>query len=351
MDKKSAFKPLKDNEIALFCEQMALILKTGISSKEGLSLMLEDTGSGEGKDLLEFMYGMMDEGRTFTEAITASDVWPRYVTDMTSLGEASGNLDDVMESLGIYYRREAETARSVKSAVTYPLVMIAMLLAVIILLVIKVLPIFNDVYRQLGAEMSGVSRGLLNFGYALGKGAMVLVIVLIAIAAAIAILRRTASGKAFLSHLGDHFIFTKNTRERRALGRFASGMSMTIHSGLDTDEGFALVSRLVDNEPLRKKIAVCQEHMAGGENMGNAIVSAGIFSGLYGRMINIGFRTGSLDLTMKRISDSVDEEIEEGISHTLSILEPTLVAVLSILVGMILLSVMLPLMGIMMNIG
>ena len=345
------FKPLKDNEVALFCEQMAMILKSGISSREGLSLMAEDSRGTDGRDLLSFLGGAMDTGSTFSEAMSASHVWPKYVLSMTALGETSGNLDDVMESLSAYYRRETDTSRALKSAVTYPLVMIAMLLAVIIVLVTKVLPIFNDVFKQLGTEMTGISRGLLNFGYALSRDSVTIITVLAVIVVLLAVLNGTAAGKHALKRFADRFFLTRKLHADRALGRFASSLAMTIKSGLDTELALSMISGLVDHQALENKIDDCRQKMKNGENFGNALVSSGIFRGLYGRMVTIGFRTGSLDKAMERISENIDSDIEESTARTLSTLEPTLVAVLSIIVGMILLSVMLPLMGIMLNIG
>jgi len=345
------FKPLKNNEVALFCEQMAMILKSGISSREGLSLMAEDSHGTDGRDLLSFLGNSMDEGSTFSEAISSSHAWPKYVLDMTALGEASGNLDDVMESLAVYYRRETDTARAVKSAVAYPLVMIAMLLAVIIVLVTKVLPIFNDVFKQLGTEMTGFSRGLLNFGYALSRDSITIIIVLAVIAALLLAANGTSAGKRTVKRFGDRFFMTKRLHADRALGRFASSLAMTLKSGLDTDQALSMIFGLVDHAALEEKIQDCRQRMKSGENFGTALVSSGIFRGLYGRMVTVGFRTGSLDKAMERISEDIDSDIAEGTSRTLSVLEPTLVAVLSIIVGMILLSVMLPLMGIMLNIG
>lgn len=344
------FKLLSDNEAALFCEQMAMILKSGISSREGISLMLED-GSPDDKALLTFIADQMDSGSTFEQALEAADILPKYALRMIVLGEASGNLDDIMGSLAVYYHRETETARSIKNAVTYPLIMIAMLLAVIIILIVKVLPIFNDVYKQLGTEMTGISRGLLNFGYSLSSGSVFFISILIVVAVLILILGGTHKGRQHLKLFFAGFFLTRNLQYKRALGRFASALAMTLRGGFDNDQSLVLIKQIIDNDLLNTKIDDCRKKMADGENFGSALVSSGIFSGLHGRMVTIGYRTGSLDEAMTDISDALDADIEESTARSLSIIEPTLVAVLSIIVGMILLSVMLPLMGIMLNIG
>ena len=151
--------------------------------------------------------------------------------------------------------------------------------------------------------------------------------------------------------MGRKLPFTKGIYEARALSRFADGMTITLKSGLDSDEGLELSGKLTEDPVLRKKIEECREKTGEGMELGAAFQETVIFSGLYARMVNIGILSGSLEQVMERVADQFAQEAGERISKTVSRLEPTLVAIMSILVGMILLSVMLPLMGIMSGIG
>lgn len=126
---------------------------------------------------------------------------------------------------------------------------------------------------------------------------------------------------------------------------------MSLSAGLDVDESMNLVSDLVEQERLKNKVAICREKLAEGAGFAVAMAEAGIFSGMHAHMMQIGFRTGSLDEVMRKVADQYEEEADTAIQNTLSVLEPTLVAVLAVIVGIILLSVMLPLVGIMSGIG
>ena len=147
-------KMLSNSEIASFCKQTAWILKAGITPAEGMEILINDTISKEGKELLQQIRMICNKGNHFYTALEETGVFPQYVVKLTALGEESGNLDVVLMSLAEYYEREETITDSIRSAVTYPLIMIAMMFFVIIILIVKVLPIFKQVFVQLGTEMT-----------------------------------------------------------------------------------------------------------------------------------------------------------------------------------------------------
>ncbi len=143
---------LTNNEITYFCGQMAMILKAGISSMEGVSMLAEDADSEEGRAILKGICSVLEEGGSLHLALERAQVFPKYLLDMTEIGEQSGRLDEVMEALAAYYEREEAISKSIKNAVTYPLIMIGMMVAVILVLIIKVMPIFEQGYSQIGSK-------------------------------------------------------------------------------------------------------------------------------------------------------------------------------------------------------
>lgn len=147
------------------------------------------------------------------------------------------------------------------------------------------------------------------------------------------------------------FPLAKDFYENMASGRFASGMALTLSSGLDTFSSLDLVAELVDNPVMKNKITKCKTLIQSGANFAEALAAANIFSILYSRMIAVGFRTGNVDIIMDKIAKNYEKETDTKIYNIISVLEPTLVIVLSLIVGLILLSVILPLMGIMASIG
>ncbi|MEZ3486557.1 MAG: type II secretion system F family protein [Lachnospiraceae bacterium] len=339
--------PLSNMEVSSFCSQMSMILKSGISTMEGISLMLEEAADPEEEKLLKLMDETLQSTGSFHEALSATEAFPDYMLHMVKIGEYTGKLDEVMGALSSHYEREASIAQSIKNAVTYPLIMVFMMLLVILVLVTRVMPIFNQVFRQLGSEMTGFSKAILNFGVAINRYSVVLIVLIGVLAVLILYFAKTRSGRAAFASFTSHFAWTKSFSEKLAACRFASGMALTLSSGMSPEESLNLVSALISNEGFTGRLDACRESLDQGEELSKSLLGAGVFSGIYARMTSIGSKTGALDEVMQEIADRYQEEIDQKFTSMIATLEPTLVIVLSLVVGMILLSVMLPLMGIM----
>lgn len=337
---------LSNLELSAFCEQMAMIVKSGISVVEGISIMKEDAQTPAERELLGIIYDKVQETGTLAAAMEESGVFPEYICKMIRIGEETGTLDDVLHSLERYYERQEAISQSIKSALTYPLIMIGIMALVVVVLLTKVMPVFQQVFRQLGMEMSGFSRGALILGNALSRYAVVFVAVLFVLALLFIYLVKTTKGQRQLGNLGQHFRFSRELSEKMAVCRFAGGLSLALKSGLTPERGLELVDELNENRFFGEKIAACRKLLDEGKSMAEALLQTKIFTGIYARMTDIAGRTGQVDEVMGKLADQYEEEVDERITSFVSMLEPTLVILLSVIVGTILLSVMLPLLGI-----
>jgi len=342
---------LSPREVAAFCAQAAMMLKSGMSITDGLEVMAADTAGSAGKSILEGIHGRIEAGSSLHGALEGSGVFPEYFLDMVEIGEVSGKLESVMDSMSAYYEREEALRRMVRGALTYPLVMIAMMIAVIIVLVVRVMPIFSDVFAGLGAQMSGFSLAVMNFGQALSRYSLAIVISLAVVAAAFWALSLTQRGRSSLERARASFFLTRGLYLKIAQGRFASAMALMLSSGMDVDQSLEMTRGLVKTPTVAEKIAQCQDQINRGESFSQAVAKVGLFSGVYASMVSVGFKTGSVDTVMEKLAARYEEEASARINGIIAVLEPSLVAVLSVIVGMILLSVMLPLMGIMSSIS
>ena len=229
--------------------------------------------------------------------------------------------------------------------------MLGMMAAVLAVLLIKVMPVFRQVFEQLGAQMTGFPAAVLNLGTALGNYSAAFLILAVAAAVICIWLFFTENGRKKSKNFAGKFFMTRALSEKISCSRFASGMYLALSSGLDVDQSLEMTARLIEHPDVHEKILEIRRCIAEGESFEDAAARARLFTGSRARMLSIGFKAGAPDNVMKQISEQYDEEIEEQIDTLLGRLEPTLVAVLSVAVGLILLSVMLPLLGVMINIG
>ena len=139
-----------DQELFHFCEQFSILLHSGISCAEGLSLMQEDSRTQQGKDFFQSLLNDFEENGSFATALEHSGKFPSSMISYVKIGEETGCLDEVLKSLSRHYEQELEISETIRSAVTYPLLMLVMMAAVIVILLVKVLPVFQQVFRQMG---------------------------------------------------------------------------------------------------------------------------------------------------------------------------------------------------------
>lgn len=344
-------KELNNTELVSFCSQLALILHSGISPLEGLLLMAGDSPRGGGRQILEQTARDLETTGSLYTALQKAEVFPTYMCSMVEIGEQTGSLDNVMESLAAHYTREEDVSRNIRSAVLYPLIMLGMLIVIMAVLLMKVMPVFQQVFEQLGAGMTGLPAAALSLGNNLKNYAAVFLILICAAAFAALFAAFTRKGKKMARSFSYHFFITRGISEKLSCSRFASGMHLCLNSGLDIDQGLEMTERMIDHPVIRERIMKLRLLTSQGGSFAEALAETGLFPGIYAQMLSIGFRTGSTAEVMKQISERYDRETEERIDNVVARLEPALVALFSIIAGIILLSVMLPLIGIMSNIG
>lgn len=342
---------LTNEELAAFCGQVAILLHAGITPIEGVRILLSDTKDPQTRKLLQAIIDHVDDGNTFAESLEYVGVFPEYVLNTIKLGEEAGSLDEVMNSLAKYYERETQISESVKSAITYPLVMIVMMMCVIVILITKVLPIFNQVFLQLGSEMTGFAASLMRLGTLLNSYSILFIVLLLIVLALYLYLSKSYRGKQKARKIAAKMHLFKSFYESVAAGRFASGMALALSAGLDTFESLRMVKNLVEHKKTEAKIDTCRTCIEAGDNFAEGLKTSGIFSNVNSRMVAVGFKSGEIELIMQKIADEYERKTEKRINEIISIIEPTLVIILSVVVGLILLSVILPLMGIMSTIG
>lgn len=327
-------KPLMNLEIAEFCNQMHLMLASGISALEALNLLLEDAQNDAEKEMLLKMIEKMESTGYFYDAAESVQVFPSYSLHMMKLGEETGTLDKVLGALSSHYTREENLNNMIKSALTYPCIMLGMMALIILVLIIKVMPIFSQVFEQLGQEMTGLSAALLKMGESFKKYGLIFAAVLVVVFIVLYLNRKRLP-------------FQKNIQELIATCRFADGMSIALKSGLSPENSLELASNLVENNTVKEKIELCKEKLNEGSSLHDALKDTKILSGSYARMAYIAGKSGMLDEAMEQIASEYEHTTYTKIHSIIGMLEPTLVMILSVIVGIILLSVMMPLLGIM----
>lgn len=344
-------KPLSSGEVSLFCSQIVLLLKAGIPLKEGVGEISDNVEDENVRELIRRIQASIEQNGSLYLALNSTGAFPKYMVNMVNIGEKAGNLENVMEALSLYYDRENNLRSCIRSALLYPFILVLMIAAVIAVLVIKVLPIFHQVFLDMGSDISDTASSVMRAGSTIGTWALAIILILAVLLLAALLLYKTESGYRFISGFLHNFPLTRKLSGKIALARFASVLSMLLSSGYNTEEALALAPGVLNNRIVLDKVEQCRSFVASGTSFTQALTKAGIFPGIYSSMVNIGDKTGNLDGVMKRLAELYGDDANEALNRAVSIIEPVMVGVLSVIIGAILLSVMLPLMGIMSSIG
>ncbi len=349
---KNLSTPLSNEELASFCMELSLLLRAGVGAADGLSLLAAESAP-QHKELLLGLAGKMDTERiSLSESLRECGDFPAYVCGLVEVGETAGRTEEALAALAQYYESRVRLDRRIRSALLYPVVMLLLMLVVIGVLLIKVLPIFNDVYASLGGSLSGVAGLLLSVGQALDTAMPVLWVLMAAavlFVGAFALLPGFRAGllRSWQKSRGD-----KGVARQINSARLAQALSMGLASGLPLDESVELAAGLMgDVKAAEERCHDCRRRLDTGEPLADALRNSGILPASQCRLLELGHKGGMLDEIMNKIALNLAEESEAALEDKVSRVEPALVLVCTLLVGLILLSVMLPLMNIMAAIG
>ena len=156
-------KEISNDAIASLCLELSMLLHAGVGMGDGLALMSQE-GGAQHQEMLNDMANQVDLGQPLSAAMREAGRFPAYVVGLVEVGEQAGKVEEALRSLSTYYEERSRMDRRVRSALLYPAVMLALMLVVITVLLVRVLPIFNDVYASLGGSLTGVAGGLLAIG-------------------------------------------------------------------------------------------------------------------------------------------------------------------------------------------
>jgi len=329
-----------------------MLLHSGITIKNGVLMMLDDEPDKDAKKVLQNLLDNLEGDVPLSVAMKNGAYFPNYMVSMIEVGEKTGRITETLTALAAHYDRQDRLLKSIKSAALYPSVLLGMMLVVVMILITQVLPIFNDVFGRMGAQMSPIATQLLQFG-AWFRGASVVIAIIVGIIFLCAFLMwaipasREGIVKLLKSKFGGSGLFG-----RIATFQFVSSMTLAMSSGLGVEESISLAASFNrDSKSLSQKYEKCMAIIGESNNLSTALKDSGILSARDSRMLSIGEQSGMGDSAMEEIARRSDRAVQDEIAGIVGRIEPTLVIITSLIVGTILLSVMLPLIGIMTSIG
>lgn len=347
---KKVYK-LTSKELSSLCLQFAMLLKAGLPLDEGAAAIKESIDNRVLSKTAAKIQKEVASNEQLSAALKNCKCFPDYLVNMVIIGEKTGNLDAVFLELSHYYDSEDKLRDNIRSAVTYPVVLIIMVTAVLGVLVTRVMPALKKVLESLGGELPASSQTAINVGFIIGIASFSLATALIIIAAFVGLISLSSSGRRVVVSFASKLPALSKVVTKISASRFSSMLSMLISCGWRTDDAIELLADILPSEKCRNMAYNCRQSLENGNDFADALKRTGFFKGLHPAMIKTGVKTGCLDVVMKNIAVQLDGDAENSLSNLVSKIEPVLIGFLSVVIGGVLLSNLLPLLGVISAVG
>lgn len=328
---------VKRKDLMHFSRQMAVFIKAGIPLLDALDTITDEMGNKRFREVLTDMGAELRSGGTISSAADKHpDVFPAYYRGILRSAELTGNLDTVLLQLSDYLEREQEAKRRVSAALTYPGVVVAMSVVVVVILTVYVLPRFRKFFDDLHAKLPLATRALLAFtGFMSDWGWLVAAVAAGLVLAAVLFVRTSEQGRMTRDRLLLKLPVVGDLVHHAILERFCRILTSMVSAGVPLPEALGVTTDAAGNRVFRQKLETAQQEMLRGEGLARPLARTELFPTAARQMFAVGESTGTLDDQLQIAADYFDRELDYKIKRFTNLFEPAVLLFVGVLVGFV----------------
>jgi len=331
------------SDLVVFTRQLATMIDAGIAIVQALQALAEQTPNKVMRDVINDVCSRVQSGESYSEALQKHPkVFNRLYVSMISAGEKGGMIAEIMARLATYLENTERLRKKVKTALMYPTAVTVVAIGITVFLLVKVIPVFKDVYSGFGAKLPGPTQVLMDISDLVRNWFVLLIILAGAAVWGWLAFIKTKSGREFWDARRIKLPIFGGIAHKICLARFTRTLASLIRSGVPILEVLQIVSQTVGNVIMEKAIKVAMGDIERGEGISAALGKNPIFPSMIIRMLSAGEQTGKIDEMLERVSNFLDGEIEATLSGLMSLLEPIMIVVLGVLIGGMVICMFLP---------
>ncbi len=325
----------KTKEVSFISRQLASMTSAGLSLVRALYILQEQQENKRAKAVLLDIYEEVQKGKSFSEVLEAKPgVFPDLFVSMVAAGESSGTLDQILVRVSDHFANANKTNNKVKSAMVYPIILLVLALAVVVLMFTMILPTFADMMEP--EDMSPLTRGMMAFSDSLINYWYIYVIVILALVFGFWFCKRVPAIKLKMDELVLRIPKVGKLLATIYTGRFARNMSNLYAAGLQMVDCIQKSVQVLGNTYINKKFEEVIDNIKLGESMSKAVEKTGIFEGMFTSIIYVGEESGTLDTILSKAADYYEEEGDSAITKLVGMLEPVMIIIMGIAIGLVL---------------
>lgn len=335
---------VKTKDVTVFTRQFATMINAGLPLVKCLSILSEQTESPVLTEVIVDVQHEVEMGRSLSEALSKHpDVFSDLYTSMVKAGEIGGVLDDVLLRIATTLESEALIRSKIKSALTYPIAMFAISILLLVVMLVFVVPSFEKMFKEIGATLPLLTRLVMGLSHFLLSWMGMLVIA--ALIGGVIYLRRwvkTPKGRRKYDALKLKLPVFGNLIHKMSLSRFSRTLGTLVASGVPILQALEITSKTVGNVLVAEAVDNVRAGVKEGESIARPLSQSPLFPPMVTQMLAIGEETGALDTMLNKVSDFYDSEVSTTVDAMTSLLEPILIVFLGLVVGIIVLSLYMP---------
>jgi type IV pilus assembly protein PilC len=335
---------VKSNDLVVFSRQLATMVDAGLPLIQSLDALHDQSDNPGFKAVVGELISAIEQGASFSDALGQHPkVFSPLFVNMVRAGETSGTLAEILDRVAGYLEASAALRRKVKSAIIYPAVVSTMAVAITILLLVKVIPVFEKIYESFDSALPGPTMVLLAISKFMRKwmlptaGALVIGLV------ALKMWINTETGRFRFDQFKFRLPVFGELLKKISVSRFTRTLGVLVRSGVPILSALDIVGKTAGNKLVEAAVNEATEEIKRGENIAEPLAASHVFPPMVTRMISVGESSGKLEVMLEKISDFYDDQVNATVAGLTSLIEPLLIAFLGVVIGGIVICMFMPL--------
>lgn len=334
---------VKTREVVIFTRQFATMINSGLPLVQSLSILAEQTENVRFRKVIAEVLHDIESGQTLADSLRRHpQVFTDLYVNMVAAGEAGGILDTILIRLAVFLEKNDALVRKIKGAMTYPAVMLFVVIAATTVLLWKVVPVFANIFIDAGLDLPAPTRVILAISSFLQSYILLMFAGMIASVFLLRKYYQTESGQLVIDKLMLKMPVLGSLLRKSAVSRFTRTLGTLISSGVSILEGLQITARTSGNRVIHDAVMASRASIAGGATISEPLKASGVFPPMVVQMINVGEQTGGLDEMLSKIADFYDDEVDAAVSALTSVLEPIMIVVMGVVIGGMVVAMYMP---------
>lgn len=334
---------VKDKDIVIFVRQFATMIDAGLPLVQCLDILQEQQSNPNFKRVIRQIKKDVEEGSTLSDAVKKHPkIFDNLFHNLVAAGEVGGILDVILNRLAAYIEKIAKLKKKVKGAMTYPGIVVSIAVLVVAVILIYVIPVFAQLFRDAGAKLPTMTVIVMEMSDFAKSYFHWILLGLIAIGIIFRQIRKQPKGKEAFDRLALRTPVFGMLIRKVAVARFTRTLGTMLSSGVPILDGLEVVAATAGNMVVEKAIREARLSISEGRPVSEPLAETGVFPSMVTQMIAVGEATGALDTMLGKIADFYDEEVDAAVDALTSLLEPMLILFLGVTIGGLLVAMYLP---------